>query len=135
MLNLGWGRTLCRPCGGCVATGVAAPRLGRFSHFTRRLRAGLKPKWPLRGCFAGLSTTCATQEWLRHSLLRDLVLFANLPSAEALGYTLSPHAGLILVCFFPPRQIDTRLRPVSEGSALPEPSPLWNDQAIPAGPL
>lgn len=39
-----------------------------------------------------------------------MVQFANLPSAEALGYTLSPHAGLILVCFFPLRQIDTRLR-------------------------
>src|ERR1019366_6563791 len=50
------------PLGGCVATGAAAPRLGRFSHFTRRLRAGPKPKWPLRGCFAGLSTTCATQD-------------------------------------------------------------------------
>ncbi len=48
------------------------------------------------------------------SSLRDLVLFANLPSAEALSYTLSPHAGLILVCLFPLRQIDTRLRPVSE---------------------
>src|ERR1019366_937927 len=62
------------------------------SHFTRRLRAGLKPKSPLRGCFAKLSTTCATQEWLRHSLLRDSDRFPT-PTLCRCGHVFAVRTG------------------------------------------